>query len=84
MNLQLNYQKSWNLKVKEVNNMFIVIKNNFDKVHVKCPYCKQHDGLLSDKIKMGTMSLSKCTCCNNLYEIKKEKPTVYSVLKYKI
>lgn len=70
--------------MKEVNNMFIIIKNNFDKVHVKCPYCKEQDGLLSDKIKMGTMSLSKCKCCDNLYEIKKEKTTVYSITKYQI
>lgn len=70
--------------MKEVINIFIITRNNLDEIHVKCPSCKQHDGLLSKKIKTGTMSLNKCTCCNTFYEIKKEKETVYSIVKYQI
>lgn len=68
--------------MKEVINMFIMVRNNFEEIHVKCPYCMKYDGVLAKKIKNSTMALTRCTNCASLYELKKEKETVYSVTKY--
>lgn len=68
--------------MKEVISMFIMVRNNIEEIHVKCPYCQKYDGRLAKKLKKSTMALTRCTNCDSLYEVRKEKETVYSVTKY--
>lgn len=67
---------------KEVITIYIMVNDNRTYIEVTCPHCNNHDGNLFKKINNATMKLSRCNTCNKVYEIRKEKPHKYLIVKY--
>lgn len=67
---------------KEVVEIYLMVNDNRRYIVVTCPYCKNHDGDLFEKINKATMKLVKCKTCLKVYEIRKEKPHKYLIVKY--